>query len=110
MGDHYLLRTLLRDLISNAWKFTRTKKHARIEFNSVTEDGRLTYYIKDNGVGFDIKYIDKLFKLFQRLHDPEEYEGTGTGLAIAKQIIDLHGGEIWAQAKEGKGATFYFML
>ena len=82
----------------------------RIEIGSYMDPGHTVFFIKDNGVGFDIKYRSKLFKVFQRLHGSDEFEGTGVGLAIAEKIISKHGGKIWAEAEVGKGASFYFSL
>ncbi|MFQ5953284.1 MAG: ATP-binding protein, partial [Candidatus Omnitrophota bacterium] len=98
------------NILSNAIKFTRPKKEAVIEVGSKTEKEKIIYYVKDNGVGFDAKYKDKLFNVFQRLHRAEEFEGTGIGLANIKRIIAKHGGEVWAESELGKGATFYFSL
>ncbi|HEB56818.1 MAG TPA: PAS domain S-box protein [Gammaproteobacteria bacterium] len=108
-GDIHLLRILLENLLSNAWKYSATVEHAQIEFNCREEDGERVYFIRDNGVGFDMRYVDKLFGAFQRLHGTE-FEGTGIGLATVKRIIQHHGGRVWAEAETGKGATFYFTL
>lgn len=108
--DLQLIRQVWLNLISNAIKFTQTKKKAVIEIGCIpSEEHKITYYIKDNGLGFDIKYIDKLFGVFQRLHG-EEIEGTGIGLAIVKRIITRHNGLIWGEGKIGEGTTFYFTL
>lgn len=109
-ADRSLLRQVLYNLIGNAFKYTSTREHAEVVISSEhTEDGPV-YYIRDNGVGFDMRYVDKLFGVFQRLHSSEEFEGTGLGLAIVHQIIRRHGGHIWADAEVGQGATFYFTL
>jgi len=109
-GDERLLRILLQNLIQNAWKFTRDREVPQIEFSSIEKEGETVYLIKDNGVGFDPAYADKLFTPFQRLHSETAYKGYGIGLATCKNIIQRHGGEIWVEAEAGKGATFYFTL
>lgn len=108
-GDKQLLQIVLENLIGNAWKYTNKKKRAQIQFGMTHHSDRNVYYIKDNGTGFNMQYVNKLFGVFQRLHG-NEYEGTGIGLATVKRIIERHGGEVWAQSKENKGATFYFTL
>jgi len=109
-GDNALIKQVLVNLISNAFKYSTKKENPVIEIGSKSDDGEIQYYIKDNGVGFDMEYSNKLFGVFQRLHDPQEYQGTGVGLAIVKRIIIRHGGRVWAEGKEGVGATFYFSL
>jgi light-regulated signal transduction histidine kinase (bacteriophytochrome) len=109
-GDATLLRSVLENLLGNAWKYSGKIAAARIEFASKSENNQTIFFIKDNGVGFDMKYAPKLFGVFQRLHDTNEYEGLGIGLASAKRIINRHGGEMWADASPGQGATFYFTL
>ncbi len=109
-GDPQMLRVLLENLLGNAFKFTKNTKQARIEFGSIVEGERKTFFIKDNGAGFDMVYKDKLFGAFQRLHDTAEYPGTGIGLATVQRIINRHGGSIRAEGEVGKGATFYFTL
>ena len=108
-GDAHLLRILLENLLSNAWKYTSTVKSARIEFNAREENGETIFFIKDNGVGFDMRYVDKLFCAFQRLHGAE-FEGTGIGLATVERVIQRHGGRVWAEGETGKGAMFSFTL
>jgi len=109
-GDHALIREVFVNLLSNAIKYTRPVKEPVIEIDSRTEGNENIYYIKDNGVGFDIKYKEKLFQVFQRLHSAEEFEGTGIGLALVQRIIHRHGGRVWGEGKENEGATFYFSL
>jgi PAS domain S-box-containing protein len=110
MGDQPLLRILLENLLSNAWKFTGRCPAARIEFFSSQQGGTTVYAIRDNGAGFDMAYVNKLFAPFQRLHTAEEFPGTGIGLAIVQRIINRHGGRIWAEGAVNQGATFYFTL
>jgi len=109
-GDRSLIRQVLFNLFSNAVKFTRARRPGIIEMSCYTETDKVVYCLKDNGVGFDMKFYDKLFGVFQRLHSNEEYEGTGIGLALVKRIINRHGGRVWAEGQVDEGATFYFTL
>ncbi|MDE3091959.1 MAG: PAS domain-containing sensor histidine kinase, partial [Chloroflexota bacterium] len=120
-GDPGLLQVVLENLIGNAWKYTAKQARARIEVGSGqwAVDSELStthpplstvYFVRDNGVGFNMKYAAKLFAPFQRLHSASEFEGTGIGLSIVQRVIRRHGGRIWVEAEEGKGATFYFTL
>ena len=110
LADPALLKQVFINLISNALKFTRIRETARIQIFSEQINGKNVYVVKDNGVGFDLRYQDKLFGVFQRLHGSNAYEGSGVGLAIVKRIITRHGGQIWAEAEVERGATFYFTL
>ena len=110
LADQSLLFQVLQNLLGNAIKYTKSKKPAVIEVGGKEEKKETIYYVKDNGVGFDERYIDNLFRPFQRLHGGEEYEGTGIGLSIVKRIIQRHGGRVWAEGKVNEGATFYFAL
>jgi light-regulated signal transduction histidine kinase (bacteriophytochrome) len=105
-----MIRQVFLNLLSNALKFTRTRKTAIIQINGKEEKKQNIYSVKDNGVGFDMNYIDKLFDVFKRLHSTREFEGSGVGLAISKRIIQKHGGKIWAEGKINKGATFFFSI
>lgn len=109
-GDRQMLRVVLENLLGNSWKFTAQRSQARIEFNANRDGGKPVYYVRDNGVGFDNEEADRLFSPFQRLSNAGGYEGSGVGLAGVRQIIHRHGGSIWAEAKAGEGATFYFTL
>jgi len=108
--DARLFRIVIENLLGNAWKFTRKTERPAVELGSCVQEGEASYFVRDNGVGFDPAYADRLFAPFQRLHANEEFPGTGIGLATVQRIISRHGGRIWAEAKEGEGATFYFTL
>lgn len=109
-ADRILLKQVYINLLSNALKYTRNKRAARIEVGARQESGACVYYVRDNGAGFDMRYADKLFGVFQRLHSAEEFEGIGIGLSIVQRIIARHGGRIWAEAAVDRGATFSFTL
>jgi signal transduction histidine kinase len=109
-GDTNLLRIATTNLLDNAWKFTGKHPDARIEFGAIQKDGETVYFVRDDGVGFDMKYADKLFTPFQRLHTASEFPGTGIGLAIVQRIVHRHGGKIWVESKIEKGTTVYFTL
>jgi PAS domain S-box-containing protein len=109
-GDPVLLRLVMENLLGNAWKFTARERPGRIEVGARVDGDRLAYYVRDNGIGFDMAYSDKLFGAFQRLHAATEFPGTGIGLATVQRIILRHGGQVWAHSEVGRGATFFFTL
>jgi signal transduction histidine kinase len=109
-GDASLLRVVLQNLLANAWKFTRGRTSPVIEMGAISQEGIPTFYVRDNGVGFDAGQAEKLFRAFQRLHDARDFEGTGVGLATVQRVIHRHGGRVWAEGAVGTGATFWFTL
>lgn len=110
MADYSLINQVWINLISNALKYSKKKEHPEVIIGSIISHNETTYFIKDNGAGFDMEYYNKLFGVFQRLHDSHEFEGTGIGLAIVNRVVTKHGGKVWAEGKLGEGATFYFTL
>ena len=109
-GDPTLLRIVLENLLGNAWKYSAKVAQARISFESSLHGGRTAYRVRDNGAGFDMRFADRLFGVFQRLHSASDFEGTGIGLASVQRIVRRHGGEIWAESEVNRGASFYFTL
>jgi signal transduction histidine kinase len=109
-ADPGLLNVLLRNLLGNAWKFTSKNAEARIEIGSQNGDGERVLFVRDNGVGFDMKYAEQLFAPFQRLHTISEFPGTGIGLATVQRIVNKHGGRVWAESEPGRGTTIRFTL
>jgi light-regulated signal transduction histidine kinase (bacteriophytochrome) len=110
MGDESLIQQVWVNLISNALKYSRKKETAVIEIGGKIENDKTIFYIKDNGVGFDMKYADKLFGVFQRLHKARDFEGIGIGLANVNRIITRHGGKCWAESEVSRGSTFFFSV
>ena len=108
-ADRGMMRIVLENLLGNAWKFTRNVPHAVVEFGIRAED-EAAYFVRDNGAGFDMAYVDKLFRPFQRLHSEKDFPGTGIGLATIQRVIEKHGGHVWAEGAIGQGASFFFTL
>jgi light-regulated signal transduction histidine kinase (bacteriophytochrome) len=109
-GDPQLLRIVLDNLLGNAWKFTARTPGAKIEVGSIVREGKRVYFVRDNGVGFDMAYATKLFGAFQRLHHQSEFPGTGIGLATVQRIVGRHRGKIWAEAAPDRGAAFFLSI
>ena len=109
-GDAVLLGVVMENLLGNAWKFTSRGATARIEVGEASMDGQAAYFVRDDGAGFDMAHASRLFVAFQRMHTAEEFPGTGIGLATVQRIIRRHGGELWAESRVGKGATFFFTV
>jgi len=109
-GDRTMIQQVFYNLLSNAFKFTKPKEAGIIEVGSITGENDNIYYVKDNGVGFDMQHAAKVFEVFQRLHSADKFEGSGIGLAIVQRIVERHGGRVWADGKVNEGATFYFTL
>lgn len=110
VGDPALLQVVLQNLLGNAWKYTGKEAHPVIEFGVAERDDAPAFFVRDNGVGFDMAHVGKLFHPFQRLHGVDEFEGTGIGLATVRRVVERHGGRVWAESRTGEGATFYFTL
>ena len=109
-ADRPMLRQVVVNLINNALKFSSKVEHPRVEIGCSGHGRDAVYFVRDNGAGFDMRYADKLFGVFQRLHRADEFEGTGVGLAIVRQIIQRHGGRVWTESAPGRGATFFFTI
>lgn len=103
-----MVRLALHNLLGNAWKYTCKTDRARIEFGTVRKGGESVFFVRDNGIGFDMAYAHKIFLPFERLEATAQFDGTGIGLATVQRVIEMHGGKVWAEAEPGRGATFYF--
>ncbi len=108
--DPMLARIVLRELLGNAWKFTADSEVAHVEVGALDQDERRAFFVRDDGAGFDMRYAEHLFGVFQRMHPPGEFEGDGVGLAMVQRLVRRHGGRCWAEAEPDAGATFYFTL
>ena len=109
-GDPTLLRMVLENLLGNAWKYSAKVECTRIRFGSVEQGGRRVFVVSDNGAGFDMRFAERLFGVFQRLHSASDFQGTGVGLALVRRIVRRHGGDVWAESAVGEGSRFYFTL
>jgi len=109
-ADPALLRQVWGNLVGNALKYSGKRRDARVEIGGRETPAETVYWVRDNGVGFDMRYVEKLFGVFQRLHRAEEFPGTGVGLAIVQRVVARHGGRVWAESRPGEGACFYFAL
>jgi light-regulated signal transduction histidine kinase (bacteriophytochrome) len=109
-GEPSMVKQVVTNYVENALKFTAAARPADIRITGRVAHGESVYTVRDNGVGFDMRYVDKLFGVFQRLHAAEDYPGTGVGLAIVKRVVERHGGRVWAEAEPGRGAAFHFTL
>jgi light-regulated signal transduction histidine kinase (bacteriophytochrome) len=109
-GDPTLLRIVLENLLGNAWKYSAKALQPRVGFETRQQDGRCVYVVQDTGAGFDMRFSDRLFGVFQRLHSVNDYPGTGVGLASVRRTVRRHGGDVWAEGEVGRGARFYFTL
>ena len=110
LGDPTLLRVVLENLLGNAWKYTGKCPSPKVWFERCTDTATPSYTVRDNGAGFDMRFADRLFGVFQRLHSASEFQGTGVGLASVRRIVNKHGGEVWAESEVGHGASFHFSL
>jgi two-component system, sensor histidine kinase and response regulator len=110
LADPVLIRQVWANLIGNAFKYSSNKPQPKVEIGARSEGGEIVYWVRDNGAGFDMQHAERLFGVFQRLHSPKEFPGTGVGLALVQRIVQRHGGRVWAEARPGEGATFHFSL
>ena len=109
-ADPALLRLIMHELLGNAWKFTRRRDHAHVEVGALDANGERAFFVRDNGIGFDMSRAEHLFGVFQRMHPPDQFDGDGVGLAMVQRLVRRHGGRVWAEAAIDEGATFYFTL